>query len=218
MKWVMAYQWLARAASGINLHLMRQLYTMVAIPKMTYAIDVWLMPPRKWDGAKRYTGSINITNRFATLQRMATLAVTRAMHTTATDVLDLHVGLLPMHLALHRLCHCATLRIAALPDTHPLYDIFRKWARRYIKTHRLPLHELLDTFNIVPGSIEMRQPIRIPLSSTLKANIHVSGLEGEGEEDIVQEDNSIQAELEVTRVYSDGSGIDGQVEIGRAHV
>ena len=52
-KWVMAYRRLARAASGINLRLMRQLYTVVAIPKMTYAIDVWLTPPRKRDGAKR---------------------------------------------------------------------------------------------------------------------------------------------------------------------
>ena len=177
---------------------MRQLYTAVAIPKMTYAIDVWLMPPRKQDGAKRYTGSVNITNRFATLQRMAALAITGAMRTTATDVLDLHVGLLPMLLALHRLCHHATLRIAALPDMYPLYDIFRKRACRYIKSHRSPLHELPDTFNIVPGSIETCQPVCIPPSSMLKANIHVSGLEGEGEEDIVQEDNSVQAELEVT--------------------
>ena len=45
----------------------------------------------------------------------------------------------------------------------------------------------------------------------LKANIPISGLEGEGEEDIVQEDNSVQAELEVMQVYSDGLGIDGQV-------
>ena len=197
-KWIMAYQWLARVASSINLQLMRQLYTAVAIPKMTYAIDVWLMPPRKQVGAKRHTGSINITNRFATLQRTATLAITRAMCTTATNVLDLHVGLLPMRLALHRLCHCAMLRIAALPDMHPLYDIFCKRACRYIKTHRSPLHELLDTFNIVPGSIKTCQPIHIPLSSTLKADIHVLGLEGEDEEDMVQGDNSMQAELEVT--------------------
>ena len=102
-KWVMAYRWLARVASSIiNLWLIRQLYPMVVIPKMTYAIDVWLMPPRKRDGAKRHTGSVNVTNRFATLQRMAALAITGAMRTTATDVLDLHMGLLPMHLALHR--------------------------------------------------------------------------------------------------------------------
>ena len=45
----------------------------------------------------------------------------------------------------------------------------------------------------------------------LKADIHVSGLEGEDEEDMTQGNNSMQAELEVTRVYSDGLGIDGQV-------
>ena len=162
---------------------MRQLYTVVAILKMTYAIDVWLMPPRKRDGAKRYTGSVNITNRFATLQRMAVLAITGAMRTTATDVLDLHVGLLPMHLALHRLCHRATLRITALPDMHPLYNIFCKWVCRYIKSHRSPLHKLPDTFNIVPRSIETCQPVHIPPSSTLKADIHILGLEGDGEED-----------------------------------
>ena len=211
LKWVMAYRRLARAASGINLWLMRQLYTAVAIPKMTYMIDVWLTLPRKWDGAKRHTCSVNITNRFATLQRMAALAITGAMCTTATDVLDLHAGLLPMRLALHKLCHHAMLRIAALPDMHPLYNTFCKQAYRYIKTHRSPLHELPDTFNIVPRSIEMCQPMCIPLSSMLKANIHVSGLEGEGKEDMVQGGNSVQAEMGVMQVYSDGSGIDGQV-------
>ena len=190
---------------------MRQLYTAVAILKMTYTIDVWLTPPRKWDGAKRHTGSINITNRFATLQRTATLAITGEMCTMATDVLDLHMGLLLMRLALHRLCHHATLRIAALPDMHPLYDIFCKWVCRYIKMHRLLLHELPDTFNIVPGSIKTHQPVCIPPSSTLNAYIHVLGLEGEGEEDMVQGGNSGQAELGVMRVYSDGLGIDGQV-------
>ena len=95
----------------------------VAIPKMMYAIDVWLTLPRQWDGAKRRTGSVGMVNRLASLQRVAVLVITGAMHTTATDVIDLHTDLLPMWLVTHRLCQQAALRIASLPEMHLLHDV-----------------------------------------------------------------------------------------------
>ena len=131
----MAYRRLARVTSGVNLWLMRQLYTAVMIPKMMYAITVWLTLPRQWDGAKRCTGSVGMTNRLASLQRVAVLVITGAMCTTATDMIDLHVDLLPMWLVTHRLCQQAALRIASLPETHLLHDVSHKQAHRYIKSH-----------------------------------------------------------------------------------
>ena len=68
LKWIMAYWRLARVASRVNLWLMRQLYTAVVIPKMMYAIDIWLTPPWQQDGAKRCTGSVGMVNRLASLQ------------------------------------------------------------------------------------------------------------------------------------------------------
>jgi len=107
---------------------MRQLYTAVTILKMTYAIDVWLTLPRNGKEQRGAPDSVVMTNRLVSLQRSATLAITGAMRTTATNVLDLHTGLLPMRLALHRLCHWATLRIASLPEEHPLHDVSRNRA------------------------------------------------------------------------------------------
>ena len=134
-KWIMAYRRLARVATGVNLWLMRQLYMAVTIPKMMYTIEVWLTPLQQQDGAKKCTGSVGMVNRLASLQRVAALAITGAMHTTATDVIDLHADLLPMRLATHRLCQQATLRIASLPETHLLHDVSHRQARRYIKSH-----------------------------------------------------------------------------------
>jgi hypothetical protein len=44
-KWVLLFKRLARLATGISQKLMRQLYLGVAIPKMTYALEIWYDPP-----------------------------------------------------------------------------------------------------------------------------------------------------------------------------
>jgi len=119
--WTLAFWQLARPASGIKLRLMWQMYNMVAIPKITYAADMWYTPKHKKVGASKNSGLVGITNRLASVQRMATLAITGAMHTTATDMLDLHAGIWPMDLMLHRVCHRAALRVVSLPGSHPLH-------------------------------------------------------------------------------------------------
>ena len=145
---MLAFNRLARTASKVRL--MQQLYYAVAIPKMTYAVDIWYTPPHRKEGTKKDSGSVGITNKLVSLQWMAALAITGALHSTATDVLDLHAGTWPVRLLFHRLCHRATLRLAALPDTHPLHTIYRMHARRYIKTHWLTLHELPSIFGSSP--------------------------------------------------------------------
>ena len=102
---------------------------------MTYAVDVWYTPPCRKEGAKKDSGSVGITNKLVSLQRMAALAITGALRSTATDALDLHAGTQPVRLLLRRLCHRAALWIASLLDTHPLHAVYRTRARWYIKTH-----------------------------------------------------------------------------------
>ena len=108
-KWIMTYQRLARVAGSINPCLMRQLFTAVTVPKMMYTMDMWPMPSRQWEGAKRCIGSVGIANKMALLQRVAVLAITGAMHTMVTDVLNLHADLMLMRLMIHRLCQQTTL-------------------------------------------------------------------------------------------------------------
>ncbi len=100
-KWTLAFRQLARPASGIKLQLMQQMYNAVAVPKITYVADMWYTPKHKKVGATKNSRSVGITNRLASVQRMATLAITGAMRTMATDTLDLHAGIWPMDLMLH---------------------------------------------------------------------------------------------------------------------
>ena len=108
-KWTLAFQRPAKSFSGVNLRLMRQLYRAVAIPKILYAVDVWYTPIHKKHGAHKSSGSVGTTNKFISFQRTAALAITGALRSTATDVLDLHAGLLPMTLVLCQACHRAVL-------------------------------------------------------------------------------------------------------------
>ena len=73
---------------------MWQLYRAVAVPKILYAMDVWLTPVHWKLHACKSSGSVSATNRFVSLQRTAALAITGALRSTATDVLNLHAGLL----------------------------------------------------------------------------------------------------------------------------
>ena len=189
---------------GQNVRLMHQIYSAVTIPKVAYAADVWYTPTRKKEGASRCSGSVSVTNKLASIQRMATIAIMGVMCTTATDVLGLHAGLTPILLMLHQICHLVTLRLASLPETHPLHSVFHTWAKWYIKTHRSPLHELASTYNITFGSIEPTTPARSSPAYILKAKVPMLPLSEEAEEEEPIEEDVVQ-------VYSDGSGLGGQV-------
>ena len=94
---------------------MRKYYLTVAVPKMLYATDIFLVPATKW--SKDTKGHIN---KLARIQRQAALSITGAMTTTANDTLDAHANLLPFHLLISRLIHRATTRLTCIPDIHSL--------------------------------------------------------------------------------------------------
>jgi hypothetical protein len=96
----LAYRRLTKTIKGASLTVMRQLYTSVIVPKILYAADVWITPLNKPLNAKRTSGSISIIKRLASIQGIATLAITGAMRSMATNVLDAHTFILPMHLAI----------------------------------------------------------------------------------------------------------------------
>ena len=120
-KWLLQFRRLARVSTGVNAKLMRQLYLTVALPKITYGIDIWYSPPTKPVGYTKNIGSVNALRRLQKTQRKVTLAITGSLKTSPTDLLDIHAGLLPTELALLKACHNATVRLLTLPDTHPFY-------------------------------------------------------------------------------------------------
>ena len=202
-KWTLMYRRLASQSSGINSKFMRRLYLAVAVPKLTYAADIWYTPIHLEEGHTRRSGSIGITNQLGRVQRMGTLAITGALRSTATDTADLHANILPIDLLLNKVCHRAALRMAALPFNHPLHKPLRTCAKRFIKRHRSPMHLLMHIFNIVPDDIETiivtRRHPRIGNCFTVRV--------AENRDDSIALMNADQSDI---RIFADGSGLDGQ--------
>ena len=127
--WVAQVQRIAKVTRGVPSHLVRRLYLAVAVPKMMYAADICLESSRRVGGA----GSATIVAKLAAVQRKAAIAITGAMKTTATDILDAHANLLPMQLLVEKMRARAAIRMATLPKSHPLEQHIRRVATRRIK-------------------------------------------------------------------------------------
>ncbi len=93
---------------------MRQLYLVVALPKIMYGIDTWYIPPHKPVSATKNSGLVGTLRALQKLQQMATLAITGTLHTTPTDFLDMHASTLLKELALLKACHRALIRMLTL--------------------------------------------------------------------------------------------------------
>lgn len=92
---------------------------------------------------------------------MVLLTVTGAMRTTATDMLEAHSNLLPLHLLLEKICYRSAARLATLPQNHPLSKIVRKSAKRQVKQHRTAIHKLFAISGINPAKVENIPPTRL---------------------------------------------------------
>jgi hypothetical protein len=147
-KWILQYRRLTRPSTGVGSKLMRQLYLAVALPKITYGLDVWYTPPFKPAGFTKNTGSVGALRNLEKTQRLATTAITGSMRSAPTDLLDAHAGLLPMGLALRKACHRAMLRSLTLPDSHPLHRIIKRAKRHPPEKHLGPIDELLKLFKL----------------------------------------------------------------------
>jgi hypothetical protein len=117
-RWVSLFKRIARNRSGLSSPLLRRLYKAVAIPKITYAADVWFTPIHQPPGAKRRLGSVGAANRLTRVQRQAAIAITGCFRTTATDYAEAHANLMPMHLVMKDLCLRAIARMISLNDEH----------------------------------------------------------------------------------------------------
>jgi len=106
-----------------------------------------------------------------------------------------------------RVLYRAASRLATLPQSHPLSKHVSRAAKRYVKSHRAPMHEILHAFNVQPTRFETitlcsRSPKWHPPFS-----VHVS----KSKADAVGAADTSHAD---TVVYSDGSGQDGQIGAG----
>jgi ribonuclease HI len=160
-RWINLVRRLARVSTGISAKLMRQLYIAVAIPRMTYAADVWYIPPYKATvTSKRRQGSVTFTDKLRSIQRQALITILGAMRTTAGDALEAHAFVLPIHLLFLKVCHRAAVRLATLPSSHPLHSFVRRASQRFVKRHKSSLHHLFHSTKVNPTLFETILPVR----------------------------------------------------------
>jgi ribonuclease HI len=177
---------------------MRQLYISVAVPKMTYGLDLWYIPPSKPVGAKRNHGSVAALRGLQKIQRIATLAITGSLRTTPTDYLDVHADILPTELMLRKIAHRATVRLCTLPTSHPLHRFVKEAAELKPIKHPSPIDDLLLRFHLDPRKIEKINPIAKNSHTTQKFDTAL-----ESREEAVKYEKKDKSDF---RIYSDGSG------------
>jgi hypothetical protein len=120
LKLLMAINQLMRPSFGLPEKYMHQLYTAMILPKIKYALLVWSTPIKQ--GKAKKMASVGHTKQFETIQRLACKLITGAFCSTTTDVLQAHAYILPLCIRLEDTCHCEVLRLATLPDSHPLHS------------------------------------------------------------------------------------------------
>lgn len=141
---------LSRPTFGLPHTYARRLIVAIVCSKMEHGIAVWYTPVVRPERG-RATGSIGFARRMGKVQRLAALVITGAFRSTSTVALDYHAGLMPVELRLNLAVFKAVLRIASLPQDHPLHPAFRKCATQYPHFHRTQLHEALHAFPELKG-------------------------------------------------------------------
>ncbi|KAJ3572025.1 hypothetical protein NP233_g3370 [Leucocoprinus birnbaumii] len=206
-KWVLMFKRLAKPSKGISQKLMRQLYLGVAIPKLTYALDIWYEPPILREGAKKKTGSVRALKMMSKVQRIAALAITGGLKSTPNDILDAHAGLTPLHLLLDKICYRNMVRICTLPPNNPLTRVARRCAAEQPNSprrHLTNLHILIQRYNLFPSTIETIRPPSFTSADPLPMTTEVAD----------SREESMQHERDDTskyKIYSDGSNQNGRV-------
>src|SRR6266481_4376798 len=198
-KWTLRFRRLARPHSGIKPKQMRQLYQAVAVPKFAYAADVWYTPVGHANGRAKSSGSVGVTRQLTSIQHLAVTAITGALCTTATDVMEAHVDILPIELLMHNICHRAATRLATLPESHPLHRPIRDCVGRWAKRHLSPLHDILRAYHIRQESFETISSLSRPPNGTCKILTKIASSREESKDDDTGDCANV-------RIYSDGSG------------
>ena len=110
-KWILQFRRLTKPSTGVGIKLMRQLYLAVALPKITYGIDIWYTPPNKPPGYTKNIDSVEALKNLQKMQCLATLAITGTLRSSPINYMDIHAKILPMELALLKACHTAIVQI-----------------------------------------------------------------------------------------------------------
>ena len=141
--WILQFCRLSKPSTGVGAKLMRQLYLVVALPKITYRIDIWYTPPEKPTGFKKSTCLVSALHSLQKTQRIATLAIIGTLRSTPNNYIDIYAGIFPIELALLRACHNSLLCMLTLPEHHPLHRIIQDTRHSLPTKHPSPINLLI---------------------------------------------------------------------------
>lgn len=195
----------SRSNKGMRARHIRRLYVSVAIPKMTYASDVWFTPITSRPNGT-IEGSRGFAKRLGKVQRVAALKITGTLRSSPNDLLDLHADLWPVKLLMDKAGYRAILRMCTLDDSNPISSIVRTSARRPVAHHPSPIHRLLVAYKLDPRLVE-KMP---PFSQNTKWSSPVTTLVEKSRNAAIARDSAAQAEYD-THIYTDGSSDDSGV-------
>ena len=200
--WLIQFNRLAKASQGIRAKYIRQLYLSIAIPRMFYAADIFLTPQQN-AGSRRLSSPNNraVMNKMAAIQRRAAIMITGAMKTTATDILELMANLLPFRILVDKIRYRAALRLTTLPPTHPLYKPVQNAAKRLVKRHRTPLHDLMHRYKLHPENMETINATRY--NTNWKPRMTTKIID-DAIKDMEQDHPDV-------KIFTDGSGMEGKI-------
>src|SRR5882724_10080270 len=193
------YRRLAKGLKGVSAKFMRQFFISVAILKMLYASELFLIP-----GSRTSKGTRGFISKLANIQRQAALHITGALRSTPTDTIDACADMLPFHLLVEKLTYNVAMRLVTLPQSHPLGRHMAQAARRYVKSHHAPLHEIMHAFKLNPADFESIKPCTGGIKDDHTFTIHILGSKEEAKQ-------AVEADRSEIVVFSDGSGHEGGI-------
>jgi len=207
VKWTMAFKRFTRTASGMMMNEARKLYNAVAVPKITYAADLWFRSKKSSQTNRNPAdfGPTLLTRRLESIQRQAAISITGGLRTSPGDALIVHANLTPIGTQLKETCLKTYARLATRPENHPIANAIRRTARTQVKTHRTSLHHLAKSSKFDPDEMEKIKPTRSRPGENLTFTTSIAG--------------SKEASIEIDRaefrkgtmIYTDGSGYKEQV-------
>ena len=198
--WAAQIQRIAKTKTGVPPSLVRRLYIAVAVPRIFYAADICVVAGSR----KNLIGSAKLNTRLKTIQCKAAIAITGALRSTASDVLDVHANLLPIPLLIQKVRARAALRLATLPESHPIHKHVRQAAKRRVKRHPAPLHGLMHDFSIEPDLLEKVDPAANDKAWKPGFTVKIAKTKGLAAVMDLEDSASIQ-------IYTDGSGAEGHI-------
>ena len=205
-KWTAQIRRIARPTWGVTPKYARRLYIGVALPRILYGADVWCGPPSSRNNNTRDCGSTKIIKQLTTIQHTGAIAITGALRTSPTDVLDVCAFLLPAVLMVEKWCHRAAVRLATTPPDHPLYKPVNTSKSRYVKRHKSPLHILFGHTTFNPKRVEKIPAKPRNPAHTGKLSFTIS-IPTSKEASIIEDRES----PDMIKIYSDGSAHEGKV-------